>query len=215
MRQVRRVHFAGAPAGLDAIVAEGADATRRGLAPAELDRLLELMLPGLAVERMPDGRPAVRGHVRGRGGLMLSLSHAVGATALAIAPFPVGIDIERYEPDIDALAIDAELFGDRDYTFLAAHDEDRRRDAFYRLWTLKEARLKRFGRTLADSKLPDLASLAGDDMSTAWLDAPARRYCLGLCWGQARPSSELNDSACNRDVKRVDRRVGNDAVGDA
>jgi hypothetical protein len=188
MRQVRRVNFAGAPAGLNAVVAEGADAARRGLAPAELDHLLALMLPGRPVERMPDGRPAVRGH----DGLVLSLGHAIGATAVAIAPFPVGIDIERCEPDVDALAIDAELFGMRDYAFLAAQDEDRRGDAFYRLWTLKEARLKRFSRNLATASLPQILESdaqpahdepLGGDMSTAWLDAAARRYCLGLCWG--------------------------------
>jgi hypothetical protein len=179
MRQVRRVHFAGAPAGLDAIVAEGADTARRGLAPGELESLLELMLPGRVVRRSSDGRPTVCG----QDGLVLSLSHAAGATALAVAPFPVGIDIESCEPDFDALAIDAELLGERDYAFLAAQDRERQGDAFYRLWTLKEARLKRFGRTLADSALPDIAALAGDDMSTAWLDASARRYCLGLCWG--------------------------------
>jgi phosphopantetheinyl transferase len=183
MMRVCRVHFAGAPAGLDAIVAEGADTARRGLAPAELDHLLELMLPGRAVERRSDGPPAVRGQVPGRGRLMLSLSHAAGATALAIAPFPVGIDIEHCEPGVDALSIDAELLGERDHAFLAAQDRDGQRDAFYRLWTLKEARLKRFGLTLTDSALPDIASLAGDDMSTAWLEAPARRYCLGVCWG--------------------------------
>jgi 4'-phosphopantetheinyl transferase len=152
---------------------------RRGLAPAELDRLLDLLLPGRTIERAASGQPTVRG----QGGLMLSLSHAVGATAVAFAPFPVGIDIERCEADADALAIDAELFGKRDHAFLAALDGEGRRDAFYRLWTLKEARLKRLGRGLADSALPDIASLAGDDMGTAWLDAPAGRYCLGLCWG--------------------------------
>ena len=129
-------------------------------------------------------RPAGRARACRTGGLMLSLSHALGATALAVAPFPVGIDIERCEPGVDALAIDAELFGKRDYAFLAAQDRDRQGDAFYRLWTLKEARLKRFGRTLADSELPDIASLAGDDMSTAWLDAPGPpllpRPVLGL-----------------------------------
>lgn len=188
MRQVRRVTFAGAPAGIEAVVAEGADTTRRGLALRELDRLLELMLPSRVVERIPGGRPVVRGP----GGLILSLSHTLGATAIAIAPFPVGIDIERCEPDADALAIDAELLGTRDYAFLAMQDEDRRRDAFYRLWTLKEARLKRFGLSLATAALPPIldgdAPRAGDgplgrDMSTAWFDAPAHRYCLGLCWG--------------------------------
>ena len=188
MRQVRRVNFAGAPAGLEAVVAEGADATRRGLALPELDRLLELMLPGRVVERLPGGQPAVRGH----DGLILSLSHAVGATAIAIAPFPVGVDIEHCEADVDALAIDAELLGMRDYAYLAAQDGDRRRDEFYRLWTLKEARLKRFGLNLATTALPQIIEdeapqerdgPLGRDMSTAWLDAPGRRYCLGLCWG--------------------------------
>ncbi len=97
--------------------------------------------------------PTVAPVVRGRDDVHLSLSHAAGATVLAVAPFAIGIDIECVDPELDALAIDPELFGPRDYAFLQGQAEPTRLRHFYRLWTLKEARLKRFGRNLAERPL--------------------------------------------------------------
>jgi hypothetical protein len=104
---ISRLQLACAPQGLEVAVAEGADATRRGLASRELDQLIETLLPSQTVVRLAEGRPVVRG----RDDLHLSLSHAVGATALAVAPFRVGVDIECVDSGLDALAIDPELFG--------------------------------------------------------------------------------------------------------
>jgi phosphopantetheinyl transferase len=190
---IHRLQLAGAPHGLEIAVMEGGDGARRGLAALELDHLFETLLPGHAIVRLSGGRPVVRG----RGDLHVSLSHAQGTSVLAAAPFPVGIDIEPVDPDLDALAIDPALFGARDFAFLQAQAGAARRAHFYRLWTLKEARLKRFGRTLASDPLPELltgdadpgsAALEGrlgTDMSTGWLTRAGQRYCVGVCWGTA------------------------------
>jgi phosphopantetheinyl transferase len=190
---IRRLLLPETPPGLEIAVGEGVDGARRGLAAHELDQLVETLLPGRAIVRLSDGRPMVQG----RDDMHLSLGHAEGATVLAVAPFPVGVDIEPVDHGLDELAIGPELLGARDFAFLQAQAGAARRAHFYRLWTLKEARLKRFGRTLATDPLPQLltcdanpSSVAlegrlGADMSTGWLTQAGQRYCVGVCWGTA------------------------------
>ncbi len=190
---ITRLQLSGAPQGLEVAVAEGARRTSRGLAPPELDHLIAALLPDRPVVRLAEGRPTVRGC----DDLHLSLSHAAGATALAVAPFPIGVDIECIDPELDALAIDPELFGVNDFAFVKGQAETAQVAQFYRLWTLKEARLKRLGRNLVSERLPDilkdgespatftLEGRIGADMSTGWLDRAGRRYCVGVCWGPA------------------------------
>ena len=193
---IHRLQPAGAPHGLQVAVAEGADDMRRGLATRELDRLIAALLPDRSIVRLAGGRPAVGG----RDDLHVSLSHAAGATALAVAPLPVGLDVECVDPELDALAIDPDLFGPRDFAFLQEQPKTARVEHFYRLWTLKEARLKRFGRSLVDSALPDILTddgRIGTDMSTTWLTTASKRYCVGLCWGAAvAPSPVLASANC-------------------
>ncbi len=190
---ISRLLLPGTPPGLEVAVAEASDGARRGLASHELDTLIETLLPGRAIVRLADGKAMVRGC----DDLHLSLSHAQGTTVLAVAPFPVGIDIECVDPELDALAIDPDLFGVRDFAFLQAQAGAARRAHFYRLWTLKEARLKRFGRSLASDPLPQLLQddagpsapvlegRLGPDMSTGWLSRAGQRYCVGVCWDAA------------------------------
>lgn len=194
---MHRLELAGAPQGLKIAVMEGGNSVRRGVAADELDRLIAALLPGQPVVRLASGRPVVRG----RDDLHLSLSHAAGATALAVAPFAIGIDIERVEPDVDALAIAPELFSAHDFAFLKAQHAATRHEHFYRLWTLKEARLKRSGHTLADiKKLPEIIQQDGSfdtNVATGLLTLGAKRYCVGVCWGAAdAPSACLASANC-------------------
>jgi hypothetical protein len=190
---IHRLALAGAPQGLEVAVAEGAERVRHGLSAREMDRLLEALLPGRAVARLADGRPVVRGGDEAH----LSVGHAAGMTAVAVAPVAVGIDIEWIDPALDPLAIDPELFGARDFAFLAAQAEPVRRQHFYRLWTLKEARLKRCGRSLATDRLPDIAGNDDAGLRTAWLEAGGRCYCVGVCWDAAAvPSAALASANC-------------------
>jgi phosphopantetheinyl transferase len=185
-----RLRLPAAPKSLQIVVAHGDDASRRGLAPHELDCLMEMMLPGRTIMRGAQGPP----RVRGADGLQISLSHAAATTALAVAPFPVGIDIERIDPDLDPLTIDAELFGPNDFAFLERQSEALRQDHFYRLWTLKEARLKQLGCDLASAELPQIVisaddttvagldKSAGGGMAAAWLSRADNRFCVAACW---------------------------------
>lgn len=189
----QHIELPGAPDWLTVVVAVGAG-ERRGLAADALTTLIETLLPGRTIMRGPDGQPIVRG-----GGVHISLSHADGATALALAPYPVGIDVERVDGTLDALSLDPDLLGRNDYELLCACDGVERNALFYRLWTLKEARLKQRGQSLVRAALPPIMrnereavmlmreGRVGDHMSTCWANIGGTPYCVAVCWSP-RPS---------------------------
>lgn len=86
-----------------------------------------------------------------------SLSHAAGLIALVVATSPCGVDIEV--PRAAAIeSIARRYFAREEQVLLASLDADARRQAFFRLWTLKEAGVKALGEGLAHN----LARLAFD-----------------------------------------------------
>lgn len=90
-------------------------------------------------------RTAESGGVRyGDGALHVSLSHSGGLVGAALAPAPVGLDLEWPRPRLP-VEQSAHLFSDGESAFLAALSPDARLDAFYSLWTLKEAACKTIG----------------------------------------------------------------------
>jgi len=165
----------GAPERIQTVIAIGKDASRRGVAPHELEWLFDNVLSGRAVVRNADGRPVVRGS-----GLHISISHADGLSALVSAPFPVGIDIEWIDPEFDVSQFDQELFGEQDFHLIETCERGSRRNHFYRLWTLKEAHLKLRGQNLQSYPLPNVSGVR--DASAAWIAWPTGRYCVGMCW---------------------------------
>jgi 4'-phosphopantetheinyl transferase len=76
---------------------------------------------------------------------------------------PVGIDIEQVRDMSDALAIARRFFTRAEAELLARLDGAARRDAFFALWTHKEAAVKALGETLADNmeRLEFTLDLAG------------------------------------------------------
>ena len=96
------------------------------------------------------------------GGWHWSVSHTRRWAAAVVAPCPIGIDVEWIRPRKEMLwdgVADADewrRFGERSW------------DAFFRLWTAKEATLKAHGKGigyLSDAKLiavPDVASMVID-----------------------------------------------------
>lgn len=173
--KIYRLNLPGAPEQLQGVVAIGQNASRRSLAPHELEQVFDCLLPSRTVLRNVGGRPVVRGS-----GLHISLSHAEGVTALALAPMPVGIDIERIDPEFDVMEFDPDLFGTQDFRELETCQASSRSDHFYRLWTLKEAHIKRQGRSLLCGPLPNVSS--APNTSTAWITRPTGRYCIGVSW---------------------------------
>lgn len=96
------------------------------------------------------GKPALDGRRHGASPPEFNLSHSGDRAILAIAAAPVGVDIERGDrdlPDLDRLldmtCAAAERAG------LAGLAPARRRAAFFRLWTRKEAYCKAIGLGLA------------------------------------------------------------------
>ncbi len=97
----------------------------------------------LRFARDQDGRPLLRDH----SGLQFNLSHSGGlAASVVTSGTPCGLDIERIQPDMRITDIARRHYSPAEQHYLARIDNDEaRRQAFYRVWTLKEAFLKVLG----------------------------------------------------------------------
>jgi len=115
-----------------------------------------------------DPRPRLR-HADGRL-LWASLSHSGDQLAAAIAPAPVGLDLERPRKPRDYLAIARFLFSPEEADQVeAAEAGSQREQRFHRFWALKEARGKRGGEGLQPSQARRVSALpAGPDIAEAW-----------------------------------------------
>ena len=78
--------------------------------------------------------------------LSFNLSHSGDWGLLAVAAgSAVGVDLEQIDPLIDCRKIAAQFFNPQEIYSFNNYPERRKLRGFYRLWTSKEARLKRFG----------------------------------------------------------------------
>lgn len=77
-----------------------------------------------------------------------SLSHSGDGLAAAVAPFPVGIDLERPAKSRDLLALAGTVFSPDECAELRRLPEGERATAFYLFWTIKESVGKREGHGL-------------------------------------------------------------------
>jgi len=96
-------------------------------------------------------------------GIHLSLSHSGEAIAAAIAPFPVGIDLESTGRVRDWLALASHAFAPEEIERLLALPESDRQQLFYLYWTLKEAGGKRQGTGLHLSQAKAQCASACDE----------------------------------------------------
>jgi 4'-phosphopantetheinyl transferase len=97
-------------------------------------------LSGIALEALQKGD---RGQPVPVNGNYWTLSHTIDYVAAAVAPYPIGIDIERIGPFTSALQ--AKVAGPDEWEIAADADER----TFCRIWTAKEAVLKAVGKGLA------------------------------------------------------------------
>ena len=87
------------------------------------------------------GKPHLPG-----GELHFNLSHSVDRAALAVSRLPsIGIDIERFDRDVDIDGLSRRCFRQSECDRLAGLDEEARTRAFFWTWTAKEARMKATG----------------------------------------------------------------------
>ena len=78
-------------------------------------------------------------------GLHFNVSHSRDMALIAVAPFPIGIDIEFQNETVDYLDVAESVFSASERAIVRNNGGNARRDAFFSLWARKEAYLKATG----------------------------------------------------------------------
>jgi len=96
--------------------------------------------------------------------LEISLAHSGDLALVALATTPVGVDLERMDdlPDDELDDLAEFSLTRRELDAFAALDPPRRRHAFLRVWTRKEAYLKAIGKGIAERAMAEIDVSAGD-----------------------------------------------------
>jgi 4'-phosphopantetheinyl transferase len=93
------------------------------------------------------GKPTLPGHAPP---LRFNLTHSRGAVALAVSSRrEVGIDVEERRRPADYLALAERFFAEPEWRHLSGLAPEHLPDAFFAIWTLKEAFVKGIGRGLS------------------------------------------------------------------
>lgn len=92
------------------------------------------------------GKPDIK--VPPESGLMFNLSHSDNLALIVVARRDVGVDVERIDPGFPTDEIARSFFSPTELTVLNKLSGYERLNAFYRLWTRKEALLKATGEGL-------------------------------------------------------------------
>jgi len=78
--------------------------------------------------------------------LIFNLAHSGDVILYAVTRSRnVGIDVEKIQPDLDVMELAQSQFAEQEVECLQALDPTERRDAFFRVWTCKEAYIKARG----------------------------------------------------------------------
>jgi 4'-phosphopantetheinyl transferase len=126
------------------------DRRRFVVARAALRRILAKstgLQPGALSFRYGDqGKPRLL-TPNGDDGLRFNLSHSRGLAICGVTRGQeIGVDVERVRTRVEIDRIAQRFFSPREYQALRSIDPERRREAFFRCWTRKEACLKAIGR---------------------------------------------------------------------
>ncbi|MFA7534972.1 MAG: 4'-phosphopantetheinyl transferase superfamily protein [Desulfuromonadales bacterium] len=105
-----------------------------------LGRYLDLAPTELSFVYGPHGKPALNPEHYCT--LHFNLAHSGDLLLLAVAGRPLGVDLERIDPALDFAPLAERFFTPAEQAALRQAPPHRRRRAFYRLWTRKEAYLK-------------------------------------------------------------------------
>jgi 4'-phosphopantetheinyl transferase len=123
----------------------------RGLLRTILTRYVGGVPTGLAFSYGPKGKPALASTARQRPPLF-SVAHGEDLLILAVSrDCEVGVDVEYIRPCEDAESIAANHFSSHEASVLRSLPAAQRLEAFYRLWTRKEAWLKATGDGIGES----------------------------------------------------------------
>lgn len=104
----------------------------------------------LAFNLSPEGKPTLAPHCQPRLPLAFNLSHSGSQALLAIGLQPqLGVDIEDGARQPNVLALARRFYHPAETAYIAGQADDQQHQAFFRLWTLKEAFFKALGTGLA------------------------------------------------------------------
>jgi 4'-phosphopantetheinyl transferase len=120
-------------------------------------RLLLADYTGLSAERLcfthnQRGKPSLDGSIQ------FNVSHAADVALIAISCMPVGVDIERVDPDFAWQGIARHFFSSAECEWIASHPSYARCESFLRCWTRREAFVKARGSGLPTEGACGLAS---------------------------------------------------------
>lgn len=125
------------------------------------------------------GKPSL---ANGDKSLCFNLSHSAGVAIAALTRVgEVGVDIEAVRPSHWAGGIARRYFSPAEIAALAAAPPERQDEAFFRLWTNKEAIVKLLGAGLS-FPLPSFSTPLGVDHGD-WVELPkANPLGIDSCW---------------------------------
>ena len=95
------------------------------------------------------GQPILVPPGGGDGSIHLSISHSDDLVAVALARFPIGVDVETRTRNRDFIGLAAHMLSDGEQRVVTGVEGSARASAFYRFWTLREAQCKREGQGLS------------------------------------------------------------------
>ena len=121
----------------------------RGLLRNILSRYLSREPGQLRFSYNSYGKPALIEET-GVGGLSFNLSHSHAMALYAVTRGrEIGIDIERFRPDVEAERLAERFFSPREAAVLRTLPEQLRKEGFFNCWTRKEAYIKAEGEGMA------------------------------------------------------------------
>jgi 4'-phosphopantetheinyl transferase len=168
--QAARFHFAGDRKNFVA---------RRSLLRAILSRYLSVAPSQLALTHEARGKPQIAGP-DGSGHLHFNFSHSRNLALCAVGRFaPLGVDVEQLRPMPEMDDIAATFCSAPEKALLNAAPPEKKLEAFFNLWTRKEAYLKATGEGIAGSLAQLDCSVAPPGWTLLAL-SPAPGYAAAL-----------------------------------
>ncbi|WP_319562176.1 4'-phosphopantetheinyl transferase superfamily protein [Marispirochaeta sp.] len=124
----------------------------------------DVSLESIVVEDGLHGKP----ELKVPGGVCFNCAHAEQWCVCAISAYPVGVDIERYTPVVDASLY--VCLHSREFGYIQKIPEDRQNREFLNLWTMKEAYLKALGCGLL--REPSTFAVICSDQGEVYIEDP-------------------------------------------
>jgi 4'-phosphopantetheinyl transferase len=123
-------------------------AARRAMR-AILSEYLSVLPQEVAYSYAANGKPELAPCLR-ESGIKFNLSHSKELALIAVAQgLCLGVDIEFIDPELEIDEISSAFFSQREISTLRALPSARRRQAFFKCWTRKEAYIKALGKGLS------------------------------------------------------------------